>query len=565
MPHDDGQVPPRIQAVHVRARGVARDLGVFVQLVVLLEVAVVQHPERQAVGGERGSLERCYFHGVKFYAAVLALLFAGAASAQFSETLEVRVLEIEATVVDRDQRTVEGLRREDFLVTIDGKPAEVTNFSSVSRGVTRDADAAQSVVDMPVPTRLIIVVDDFHLHPEPKRRALAALRRYVEETMDAATTATLITWNGALTTRTTPTSRRDILLNAIDASAKEIPRGSMADAERRQLESVRRQIGAGPTYTRMVENYAESQAEDVDRTVSALEDIIDQVAATIDGRKIVLFVSEGVPVHPGSEMFASTAGTRTLPINGARFNQGRRLQELARRAQAAGVVFSTIDPSAPDAATRVLREVGHEGVLLLARETGGTLVANQNDLAAALARLDERVSSYYSLAVRAPETAKEALKVDVRIKDRPKLRVHAALRRGMASRDEAIATAVRAQLTRRSEENPLDARFFVEVETRPNGCIAALQFLVPAERLTLLGPTEQVRGQLDVWFSVVDEKGVETPVRTRGIAVTAKHGRTIGHSQPIALAPGHYVVSTALVDRLSGATTYLQRDVECGG
>lgn len=492
------------------------------------------------------------------------MLFAVTASAQFSETLEVRVLEIEATVVDREQRTVEGLTREDFLVTIDGKPAAITNFSYVTRGATRDADASEDVVDMPVPTRLIIVVDDLHLHPESKRRALSALRRYVEETMDAATTATLITWNGTLTTRTAPTSRRDLLLSAIEASAREIPRGMRIDAERQQLESVRRQIGAGPTYTRMVENYAESRAEDVDRTISALEDIITAVAATIDGRKIVLFVSEGVPVHPGSEMFASTVGVRTLPINGARFNQGRRLQELARRAQAAGVVFNTLDPADPGSDTRPAREVAHEGVLLLARETGGTLVADQNDLPRALAALDERVSTYYSLAVRAPESSQEEVKVDVRIKDRPKLRVHAALRRGMPSRDEAIATAVRTQLTRRGEDNPLEARFFVEVEKRENGCIAALQFLVPAEKLTLLGPSEQVRGQLDVWFTVADDTGVETPVRTRGIAVTPKHGQTIGHSQPIALAPGHYVVSTALVDRLSGATTYLQRDVECG-
>lgn len=521
---------------------------------------------------------------MRFYAAVLATLFAVTASAQFSETLEVRVLEIEATVVDRQQRPVEGLTREDFLVTIDGKPAEITNFSVVSRGATRDAEApaGQASVEMPVPTRLIIVVDDLHLHPESKQRALAALRQYVNETMDPATTATLITWNGALTTRTTATSRRDILLSAIDASAKELPRAMAIDAERRQLRQIR-QYSGGSAYRSAVEYYAESRSEDVERTLQALDDVIATAASAIDGRKIVLLISEGIPINPGAEMFASAAGTRTMPIGGARFNKGAAFESLARRAQAAGVVFSTLDPQASAGTheggmgnvdftvdTRMTRDLAHGGVALLARETGGTLVSDQHDLTRALQMLDERVSTYYSLAVRAPgkaaagATAAPAA-VEVRIKDQPKLRVHTAMRRGLPSRDEAIAVALRTQLTRRSEDNPLDARFVVAVEPRENGCIAALQFLVPAAKLTLLPATEQVRGQVDVWFTVADDKGFEAPVRTRGIAVTAKHGSVIGHSQPIAIAPGQYVVSTALVDRLSGATTYLQRDVECGG
>ena len=518
---------------------------------------------------------------MKLSAAVLATLFSLQLSAQFSETVEVRVLEIEATVVDRELNAVEGLRREDFLVTMDGKPAEITNFSFISRGATRDADSAagEKAVEMPVPTRLIIVIDDLHLHPEPKQRAMAALRRYVEETMDPATTVSLVTWNGmSMLTRTPPTTRRDILMNAINASAKEMAKGLAIDTERRQLQSARQAMGAGAAYRRMVENYAESRTEDAERTIDALQDLVENIGGAVEGRKIVLFVSEGVPLQPGSEMFASAVGARMPPIQGARFNQSLHLDEFAKRARAAGVVFSTLDPTAHAGMheggmgdvdlsidTRMARDVRHAGVRLLARETGGTLIAGQNDLDGALVKLDERVSTYYSLAVRLPAGAKEEHPdIVVRIKDQPKLRVHVATRRGLPSRDEAIATAVRTQLTRRAEDNPLNARFFVELEQHENGCIAGLQFLIPAEKLTLLASTEKVRGQLDVWFALVDERHFETPVRTRGVFVTSKHGATIGHSQPITLAAGQYVVSAALVDRLSGATSYLQREFACG-
>lgn len=517
---------------------------------------------------------------MRFYAAVLATLVTLPSAAQFSETLEVRVLELEATVVDREQNTVEGLTRDDFLVTIDGQPAEITNFSSISRGAVRDPDSAAGAkaVEMPVPTRLFVIIDDLHLHPEPKKRAMAALRRYVEEIMDPATTVSILTWNGTtMLARTTPTTRRDILMNAIAASEREAPRAMAADAERRQLQSLRENMGPSPAYRRMVENHAESVTEDAERTIDALQDLVDGIAGSVEGRKIVLYVSEGVPLQPAADLLASAVGTRMPPIYGARFNQGLRLQEFARRAQAAGVVFSTLDPSAHagmheggmgevdlSVDTRMTRDNKHASVALLARETGGTLIADQNDLGAALVRLDERVSTYYSLAVRPPAKAKENAPIVVRIRNQPKLRVHVATRRGLPSRDEAIATAVRTQLNRRTEDNPLNARFFVEPEQHERGCVAALQFLVPAEKLTLLPPTEQIRGQLDVWFALVDERNLETPVRTRSVAVTSKHGATIGHSQPIALAAGQYVVSAAVVDRLSGATSYLQREFNCG-
>jgi VWFA-related protein len=513
---------------------------------------------------------------VKFYVPVLFALFALPVAAQFSETLEVRVLEIEATVVDRDQNTIEGLTREDFLVTIDEHPVEITNFAAVSRGMIREsaagAAAQDATVAMPVPTRLIIVVDDLSLRTGAKQRALRALRKYVDETMDASTTATLITWNGALTTRTTPTTRRDLLRSAIDASAREIPRGMAIDAERRQLEGAR----LLPGYPRMVDFYSQSRAIDAERTIDALADVIDEAARAIEGRKIVLFVSEGIPMQPGAEMRAALNRSR-VPMGTLQYSQAHGLRLLAKHAQEAGVIFSTLDPSLftgmheggmgdvdVDIDTSMTRRLQHEGVALLARETGGTLIASGNDLDAALRDLDDRLSTYYSIAVRPPAKMEAHPQIVVRVRDQPKLRVHLATRRGLPSRDEAIANAVRAQLTRRHEENPLHVRLFVEPEQHERGCIASLQFHIPAEGLTLLEPSAATRGQLDLWFAVADQNGIETPARMQPFAVTSRHGATIGHAMPLALAAGSYVVSTAVVDRLSGAMSYLQREVNCG-
>lgn len=55
---------------------------------------------------------------MRFYAAALAVLLANPAAAQFKETLEVRLLEIETSVLDAEGH----LTRDDFSVTLDGKP-----------------------------------------------------------------------------------------------------------------------------------------------------------------------------------------------------------------------------------------------------------------------------------------------------------------------------------------------------------------------------------------------------------------------------------------------------------
>jgi VWFA-related protein len=606
-----------------------------VNLRVLLEVADLQHSQGEAFGGEDRGDERCYVHGVRlvhsrrpapltrpsatlspqagrgdcnarpresllpstrgeggrrpdegcravthlrFYAALFVALCTLSATAQFTETLEVRLLEIETTVVDREQKAIEGLTREDFVVTIDGAPAEITNFTAITGGAVRETTAERpaEVVAMPVPTRLIVIVDDLHLHPESKRRALDALRRYVDETMDPSTTVTIVTWNGALTTRTTPTTRRELIRSAIDAAAREIARGVAADAERRQLQTYRESAGATAAYRAMALNYAEMRADDAERTIRALEELIAGAASTLEGRKIVLFFSEGIPLNPGAEMLASANNSRLPPAASSRLNKGPKFKALAKKAREAGVIFSTLDPSYVFGTDngmgdvdltldlRMMRDNAHGSVTLLAKETGGRLVADHNDLDRALTLLDDQFSTYYSLAVRTPPGAGRTPEIEVRVRDRPALRVHIATRRGLPSREEAIANAVRAQLTRRSEDNPLQARFFIQAEQHETGCIASLQFLVPAAQLTLVSSELQLRGQLDLWFAVLPEGGTESTPRVLAVDVTSRHGSTIGHSVPIALTRGSYVISTAVVDRLSGATSYLQREMDCG-
>ena len=74
---------------------------------------------------------------------LLAPLLVGAAGAQaptsFLESLEVRVVNMEVYVTDRQGNPVEGLSEREFTVLEDGKKQRLTNFSYVPAG----ADASE--------------------------------------------------------------------------------------------------------------------------------------------------------------------------------------------------------------------------------------------------------------------------------------------------------------------------------------------------------------------------------------------------------------------------------------
>jgi VWFA-related protein len=506
---------------------------------------------------------------VRFYAAVVALL-ALPCAAQFRETVEVRMLEIEATVLDKDMRPVDTLGPQDFRVSLGGQPTEIASFFLIRRGAVEEPnrDVASTAPLLVVPTRFFIVIDDLHLTPSSKQHALIGLRRFITETMDPWTTATVVSWNGTLSTRVKPTSRREVLLRELEAIGHENPRGASVEGERRAIVRMCRDSAA---HCRMaVPEFAESQAADTDRTIDALREVLG-TAAGMEGRKVVLFVSEGMATLPGVELFSVAANMPAATIGALKLNRTREVHALAKEAQNAGVVFCTIDPSLSAAVDdtmndvridrHLIRDNARESGRILARETGGRLIADQNDLHTALTGLDQQMSTYYSIGVRAPAGIDDGVKVRVRLADHPDLQVITASRRSLPSREEAVAHAVRSNLYERHDDNPLSARVSVNV-VRTDRCVATLEMLVPSEKLTLADNAE-IRGQIDVRLAVLDDRDHESEVFRTTVLVTRRHGSVIGQAVPVRLAGDKYVLSMAIIDRSSGLTSYLQRDVDC--
>ena len=525
-------------------------------------------------------------------------------TAQLSESLEVRVLELEATVLDRDGRPVDGLRRDDFQVRIGRVDVPVTNFFAVRNGtivmdrvVDEPAAAPERVGQaQPMPTSVLIFVDELHLTAASRRKALSALAAYVREQFRPNTTATLVRYSRHFDVRVRPTRDRAALLAEIESLRRE----SFVDDADRDQEHMRHLIdgvffdqreapdvaGESPDtiFTRL-ETFAEQKTADLERTIDALEQAID-LASAFGGRKVLLYVADGIPQQPALELFeyfdrAASMGpnhvwrqeaARTDRARAMRFDRSQSFRRLAESAQRADVAFYSFDPAGVRSAEGRGVEVRNirvrydqvsinanqrGGLQFLAAETGGMYIANENDIGKVLSRLSEQFSTYYSLGVR-PHPGE----IEVTVRNRPDLRVRTMKRLPPRTRGDELDQNVRTRLYTLATENPHQVKVQVGRPIRMDGrCEVPVRLEVPAPDY----PLELRPKELEVRMVLVSDRNDESPLQR----FTAPFGEK-GVSYPMVLRvrPEKNTLSVAVSNPQSGETSYVQMTVDgsrCAG
>jgi VWFA-related protein len=534
--------------------------------------------------------------------AAAALLFAGALHAQsLRESIDVHVLELEVAVLDRDGKPVRGLTRADFEVEHAKKRAEVTNFFAVERGAIVDvgggAAAETAAVQTSIPTSLFILIDDTRLGQRAKFRTIDAVKGYVRQHVGMNTSAVLAHYNGSLDVRTRPTDRPGPLLAELDAIARSP--AMLRDRERQMLiqsldESLNgayREFDMEARFRQLwrdFNQYAERQRREIEPAIDALREAV-RLASAFEGRKVVLYASEGLSLMPGIEVFdywdrATTAvGSGAIaemqaiardmyiPMEYARYDCSRLFRRVVQEAQKSNVLFFALDAGGvrasdlqgPEYGTSIaqlssilVRSNEQDGVRMVANETGGRFIANENDLGRALAVMSEQFTTYYSLGIRAPASTRLS-RITVRVKDKPHLRVVTARHRRPLTREEELQREVRSGLYTERETNPLGADVFVPTAMEIDGrCVVPLRIDVPREKLLRTGDARGVT----LHFALLDARQQESDVRTTVVEVDGDG--PIRHPLSLGLQPGRYVLSMVIVDRASGEKSSLRRTID---
>ncbi|MBK8813798.1 MAG: VWA domain-containing protein [Acidobacteria bacterium] len=368
------------------------------------------------------------------------------------------LVQIDVTVTDSKGKIVSDLKAEDFEIFENGQKQEISNFSFFS-SVRETVEPVKSIdkIAVPVPPveirsdqirrTIALVVDDLSLSFESAYYVRRSLKKYVDEQMRDGDLVAIIRTSAGIGALQQFTSNKAQLYAAID-KVKWYPLGrgnigAFAPIEPTTNETLRA-AGDDTISDEDIENEKKfltgfddfRNASFAVGTLGALRFVVSAMGE-LPGRKSVILFSDGIRLFP-----RDTQGTTD---NYQVFDFMRQLVDLANRAS---VVFYTVDarglqttginaqdqivsPSADsirNAISSRSRELfdTQEGLVFLARETGGMAVVNNNDLSEGVKRvLDDQ--SYYLIGYQPDDDTfdkqkRKFNKLDVRVK-RPGVKV----------------------------------------------------------------------------------------------------------------------------------------------
>ncbi|MCM2255075.1 MAG: VWA domain-containing protein [Vicinamibacteria bacterium] len=363
---------------------------------------------------------------------------------------EVNYIEVDVRVTDERGQFVRDLRPEDFQILEDGKPQAVAAFSFVDIPVEKTETGLPGIVNAPPPDvrsnlrpfdgRIyVMVIDENHTRFNRTARARKAARQFIEKQLGANDLMAVVHTFGSRDSNQEFTSDKQLLLAAVDRTAGRAMRSTTAS----RLDEYNNTREFREPDTRVEDPNEAERAHTARNTLDTLRSVAEFLASVRGRRKAILFLSEGIG-YDFYDMFNNRSASIVLD----------EMRDTIAAAARSNVAFYGIDPrgltslgdedieigSYPDdpslglSSTSLMDELRlqHQSLQVLAEDTGGFAVINQNDFTGAFDRIVRENSSYYVLAYDPPDHKRDGKFHAIEVKvNRPGLKVQA--RKGYAS------------------------------------------------------------------------------------------------------------------------------------
>ncbi|HEY0554941.1 MAG TPA: VWA domain-containing protein [Thermoanaerobaculia bacterium] len=515
----------------------------------------------------------------------------------FGEAIDVSVVNLDVFATDKKGKSVAGLRKEDFEVLEDGKPVAITNFSAESRGIAPAVTAASGgpakpnagAPERPLDQRLrlVVFVDDVNLTAANRTRILQNTGHFLHTALKPGDEVMLVRYTETLEIRRQLTGD----LSTLDADLAAMLKLKTDIREYQQsLNNAIREVGysnfgdgLGPQAEAAMSDWAAHESSMVRGALNAVDSVVSWLAG-VPGRKAILYVSDGLPLVPGLDLFtiytrapqSSEASRRTPEMVAQRFDLTTRFRQTTAHASRNRVIFypieaygTRIDEGSQGLFDDVSIANRQNGLRFLAEDTGGRALLNATDVPGALSRMSEDFESYYSIGYQPQRPGDEAEhKIEVRAKPRGvQVRTRQWYRDKPAG--EAVAEATLAVMRFGPEDNPLGAALEVVPGKKAGEMLVRVK--VPVAKLYLQPGEGSRQGHLRLYVVAAGE-GSTTPVReTRTATVEVPEAeaaagtkRDYTHEIAIPMKPGSYSLGVGVRDELSATTSYLRRDFTVG-
>jgi VWFA-related protein len=511
-----------------------------------------------------------------------------------SESVEVSITNIEVIVTDSKGNRVAGLTKDDFRVVQDGVPQTITNFYAVSGGkllledgktVSIEEPANSGAVPEELKARYVLYVDNLNIQPMNRNRMFKRLKEFVQQTVGKQAEAMVVVYNRSLKVRRNFTSDPSEILNVLEQIEGETGAATSQVGQRKDTLEKINDSKSSAQADQYVRQYAQAYRNDLEFAVDGMKTTINGLAG-IDGRKVFVYISEGLPAMVGVELYDTIQrkfreGANTL--NQFEFDMNSRYAGIAQAANAQGVTIWALDAaglSVDDmiSAENRTMETRPSGFLMrsnmqaplqmMAEETGGLAAVNTNDWKDSLDNLAADFSNFYSIGYRSTKASvDQPHRIEVEVK-RKGLSVRT--RRGLVEKSIETRTAetVLASLHYARNENPLGITVSMG-EAKPydrDYYLMPVRIAVPIGKLGLVPSGDRYQGGFSVYFVVLDasDKQSDLNVQRQTVDVPGKdfqkaQGKDYYYDVSLICVPGGQKLAVALRDGITNVTSYVQK------
>ncbi|HEX8174819.1 MAG TPA: VWA domain-containing protein [Pyrinomonadaceae bacterium] len=527
--------------------------------------------------------------------------------------ISTELVQTDVTVLDRQGRFVDGLKKEDFELKVDGKPVEVSFFERVAAGsLNEEAQLAaarggsrvkvgETTGTKPLDRGRIVAffIDDMHMAFDSLKRAKEAVTRYIDKEMGQNDLVAITSASGQIGFLQQYTDNKEVLRAALARisyrnldprdverppmsiyNALLIDRGDPAVSTYFIDETMRQNPGMGfPTAQAIVKGRANVLLQQMERTNRATLSTLEGVARSasgLAGRKLIFFISDGI--------FLDARNGSTL----------ERVRNIVDASARSGVVIYSMDAKGlatglPEAASdvpfdpsgRMQQAAGAEIAAsqdvmnALAVDTGGRLIYNTNTIETGMTRALKETSLYYLLAWRPTGEegrGKKFHRVEVGVRNRPELSVR--VQRGYFDNTPEKRQTEKASAKTSTPVDPLRKALNSLFPQHGLPTRLALSYMdVPVTGSTLVASMKIEGGALKfqqtdgkaaavvvIAGAIIDSQGKSMGQFRERVTVTPNAQTTEGNLPDIVynyratLKPGLYQVRVAARDEASGQT-----------
>ena len=533
----------------------------------------------------------------------------------FMDIVNVNVVNVDVYVTEKGGKRVTGLTKDDFEIYENGRPIQITNFYAVEGGrpVATPEDEtpvpqtavpgapAAAAERQPLPEdqrlRLVVYIDNFNLRPFNRNRVMRELRAFLGTKLNKDDQIMLATYDRELHIRRSFTSDPGLIAASLLELEKVSAHAIHQDSERRD---VMRRIEDAQSATEAegyARSYAQSVFNDLSFSIDALKEITNALAG-MPGRKAILYVSDGLQMIAGHDVFYAVQnkyGEQSISMTEAfTFDASRRLQELTAQANANRITFYTIDAAglrvydsnsaenaghaqAPGLSTLIdsVRISNLQSPLqLLAERTGGVAVLNANIVTPHLERIADDFGSYYSLGYSPTHYGDgRYYKIEVKVK-RKGLQVRHREGYRDKSTEARMSDSTLAALNFPYEDNPLGISLeFGKPQARQDGFyLTPLLVRIPLGKLVLVPRELTHEAKVRVFVAAMDSSGntsdvqqTPVPISIPNADVATATGQDYVYSISLLMRPGEQRVAIGVRDDVAAQASFLSRGIRVGG